>query len=419
MQRKKLVIGLFGFGCVGSGLYKVLGKEAVTGQVATIKKIVAKNPLKKRDIAPHQLSYCKDDILDDDEINVVVELTDDADAAFQIVQAAMQKGKAVVSANKKMVSTYFMELYHLQQEYRVPFLYEAACCASLPLIRNLEEYYDTDTLQSVEGILNGSTNYILTKTFNEKIQFADALKTAQALGYAESDPSLDISGKDAAYKLSILLIHAFGIHVQQEDIFTVGIQQINEVDNAYALARNQKIKLVARAFKQLDGCVRFFVMPAFVQHDHYLYHVDDVFNGVITRTHLADTHFYAGRGAGALPTSSAVLSDIAALGYQYKYEYKKLVSAGPKNISHDCLLQVYVSFPIAKADFVKNYFTEIGEAFSNSEKGYFTGTITLKNLQALQQKDEALSFILMDVCIAEEEQKHEAAWQEEAVLEFE
>lgn len=398
MQRKKLVIGVFGFGCVGTGLYEVLGSENETGQVAFIKKIVAKNPHKKRNIAPHQLSFLKEEILEDDEINVVVELTDDADAAFEIVSEAMRKGKAVVSANKKMIAENFKELMNLQIKYKVPFLYEAACCASLPLIRNLEEYYDTDSLQSIEGIVNGSTNYILTKTCTEKISFASALKTAQELGYAESDPSLDIEGTDAAYKLSILMIHAFGIYVKKEEIFTSGITHITELDNEYALARYLKIKLIAHAFVQDDGRIGFFVMPKFISRDNFLYNVDDVFNGVITKTTFADTHFFSGRGAGALPTASAVLSDISALGYDYKYEYKKLAGIKRKSISNDFSLHVLISFPINKASLIRAFFTTIHESFLNREFGYFTGTIHFNALKYLKETDDGISVILMEVC---------------------
>jgi len=418
MQKKKLVIGLFGFGCVGKGLYDVINRGNETGQVAFIKKIVAKDPLKKRNISPAHLSFLKEDILNDDEINVVVELIDDADAAFDIVSAAMRNGKAVVSANKKMIAENFDELYRLQKEFNVPFLYEAACCASLPLIRNLEEYYDTDTLQSIEGIVNGSTNYILTKTCAENISFNKALETAQSLGYAESDPTLDICGFDAAFKLSILLIHAFGIYIKKAAIFTSGIHRITEADNAYAFARGMKIKLIAGAFIQEDGSLCFFVLPKFIPRDHILYHVDDVFNGVIMKTTFADTHFFSGRGAGALPTASAVLSDISALGYDYKYAYKKLTGNRRKKTSTNFFLKVLVSFPVEKAAIVQPFFTSIQETFTNPESGYFTGTIHFENLQRLKEMDDTISIILMDVCdtgVAKQNKFEEAEVEESAL----
>ncbi|MBL0913388.1 MAG: homoserine dehydrogenase, partial [Bacteroidia bacterium] len=158
MSRKNVTIGLFGFGCVGLGLYEVLQKTP--GLRARVKKIGIKHPEKPRPLAAEYFTTNPGEILDDAEINVVVELIDDADAAFEIVRTALQKGKAVVTANKKMLAEHFSELLELQRIHNVPLLYEAACCASIPIIRNLEEYYDNDLLDSVEGIVNGSTNYI-------------------------------------------------------------------------------------------------------------------------------------------------------------------------------------------------------------------------------------------------------------------
>ena len=141
-------------------------------------------------------------------------MIDDADAAYEIVKTALQNGKAVVTANKKMIAEHFEELLQLQKEYNVPLLYEAACCASIPIIRNLEEYYDNDLLESVEGIVNGSTNYILSKTVDENLSYAEALRQAQEKGYAESNPVMDTGGFDAKYKLLILIAHALSlIHI--------------------------------------------------------------------------------------------------------------------------------------------------------------------------------------------------------------
>jgi homoserine dehydrogenase len=193
-MKKNIKLGLFGFGCVGQGLYSVL--HQTRGINAEIKKIVIKHPEKKRPIDASFFTTDRDEILNDPEIDVVVELIDEVDAAFEIVSSALKKRKAVVSANKKMIAENFPALLKLQQEYETPFLYEASCCASIPVIRNLEEYYDNDLLTSVEGILNGSTNYILTHIFENNKAFDEALKDAQQLGYAESDPSLDIRALD-------------------------------------------------------------------------------------------------------------------------------------------------------------------------------------------------------------------------------
>ncbi len=165
-RHRNLTLGLFGFGCVGQGLYHVL--DETQGIKAEIKKICVKHRNKPRTLPENLFTFDKDEILNDPSIDVVVELIDDADAAFEIVKAALQNGKAVVTANKKMLAEHLEEIYGLQQQYGKPVLYEGSVCGSIPIIRNLEEYYDNDLLTGIEGIFNGSTNYILTKVFEEK-----------------------------------------------------------------------------------------------------------------------------------------------------------------------------------------------------------------------------------------------------------
>lgn len=396
MARKQLNIGLFGFGVVGHGLYEVLQKTPALK--ASIKNICVKDPNKTREIGPENFTYDKNDILNDDEINVVVELIDDADAAFEIVSAALKKGKAVVSANKKMVAEHFLELLELQREYNVPLLYEAAACASMPIIRNLEEYYDNDLLDSIEGIVNGSTNYILTKTFAENLSYNDALKQAQDLGFAESNPILDTGGLDAKYKLLILLAHSFGYIAKPDEIFNLGIDNIGELELKYAKEKGLKIKLVAQAFKGAGNTISAFVTPKFVTPEDKLYNVDDVFNGVITKTYFADTHFFVGRGAGAYPTASAVLSDISALSYDYKYEYKKISREENLILSNEAEIKVLVRHKKEDAEALKLAFNEVEEAYLNNHSGYITGDITLNNLIQLQQQfGTDVSFILINV----------------------
>lgn len=396
MARKQLNIGLFGFGVVGHGLYEVL--EKTPALKASIKNICVKNKDKQREISAEHFTYDKNDILNDDEINVVVELIDDADAAFEIVSAALKKGKAVVSANKKMVAEHFQELLELQREYNVPLLYEAAACASMPIIRNLEEYYDNDLLDSIEGIVNGSTNYILTKTFAENLSYNDALKQAQDLGFAESNPILDTGGFDAKYKLLILLAHSFGYIATPDEIFNLGIDNIGELELKYAKEKGLKIKLVAQAFKGAGNTISAFVTPKFVTPEDKLYNVDDVFNGVITKTYFADTHFFVGRGAGAYPTASAVLSDISALSYDYKYEYKKISREENLILSNEAELKVLVRHKKEDAEALKLAFNEVEEAYLNNHSGYITGDITLNNLIQLQQQfGTDVSFILINV----------------------
>ncbi|KGO93771.1 homoserine dehydrogenase [Flavobacterium subsaxonicum] len=396
MSRKNLNIGLFGFGVVGLGLYEVLQKTPALK--ANITNICVKDKNKDRAISADNFTFDKDDILNDPNINVVVELIDDADAAFEIVSAALKKGKAVVSANKKMVAEHFTELLQLQKEYNVPLLYEAAACASMPIIRNLEEYYDNDLLESIEGIVNGSTNYILTKTFAENLSYEQALKQAQDLGFAESNPILDTGGFDAKYKLLILLAHAFGYIAKPEDLFNIGINNIGDLELKYAKEKGLKIKLVAQAYKGTDGTLSAFVIPKFVTPDDRLYHVDDVFNGMITKTSFADTHFFVGRGAGSYPTASAVLSDISALSYDYRYEYKKIYREENLKLTDDVELKVLLRHKKEDSEALKLKFNTVEEAYTNHDSGYLTGNITLSNLKELEAGNTGgHSFILISV----------------------
>src|SRR6201990_866422 len=241
---KQLTIGLFGFGVVGEGLYKVL--QQTPSLKASLKKVCIKNPEKKRDAPAELFTTDRDVILNDPEINVVVEVINESEAAFQIVTTALKNGKSVVSASKKMIAEHLPELLQLQKETGASFLYESAACASIPVIRNLEEYYDNDLLHSIKAIVNGSTNFILTKMFEEKLGFKKAFFWARQLGFAESDPSLDVEGWDAANKWTFLLTHAYGIVVGTSDLVFNGIQNVQAGDAAVAREKHYDIKLVAQ-----------------------------------------------------------------------------------------------------------------------------------------------------------------------------
>jgi len=396
MSRNKLTIGLFGFGCVGYGLHEVLQKTPALK--ASIKRICVKDPNKQRQIADHHFTFDKNDILNDAEINTVVELIDDADAAYEIVKTALQKGKAVVTANKKMIAEHFEELLQLQKQYNVPLLYEAACCGSIPIIRNLEEYYDNDLLESIEGIVNGSTNYILTKTSEENISYADALKQAQQKGYAESNPILDTGGFDAKYKLLILITHAFGIVTKPDDVFNLGIDNIGDLELNYAREKGLKIKLIAYAEKTAGGKIKAFVLPRFIHKSDKLFSVDDVFNGVKTKSYFSDVQFFVGKGAGAYPTASAVLSDISALSYDYRYEYKKLNTNETLANDADVFLKVFLRHELDDAHRFQRYFTTVNESYLNQESGFIIGNISLRNLKEIAaNKNANTSIILFDV----------------------
>ncbi len=383
-MKKKLKLGLFGFGCVGQGLYHVLNETH--GVKAEIKKICVKNRNKQRIIDASYFTYDATDILNDPEIDVVVELIDDANAAFDIVKKSIQKGKHVVTANKKMLAEHLDEIYDLQQKYDRSILYEGAVCGSIPILRNLEEYYDNDLITSIEGIFNGSTNYILTKVFDERKSYTEALKAAQELGFAETDPSLDVKGYDPKYKLTIAIAHTFGVFVKPENIINVGIQNISAVDLKYARENNLTIKLVARAYKLKDRIVGF-VAPQFIPLDNTLAAVRNEYNAVLVQGAFAEKQVFIGKGAGSYPTGSAVLSDISALTFDYRYEYKKYTQGDGLPFSNEALVDVVVSFRegtlITSSDF---------ENFKGGYQGkgnqYLQGTIRLEKLQEWAGRDD-------------------------------
>lgn len=375
---KKLVIGLFGFGVVGEGLYKVL--QQTPSLNAEIKKVCIKNPLKKRNAPEHLFTLDKDELLDDEAINVIVEVIDDANTAFEIATHALRNGKHVVSASKKMIAENLPALLELQLETGNSFLYEAAACASIPVIRNLEEYYDNDLLHSIKAIVNGSTNFILTKMFEDKLDFIQALTLAQQLGFAESNPKLDVEGFDAVNKWSFLLTHAYGIVEHPENILFNGIQNIKATDAKVASEKKLHIRLVAQAQKLKNGGVAAFVLPQFVTEEDHLSFVKNEYNGVVIESGFADKQFFYGKGAGSFPTASAVLSDISALRYQYKYEYKKLYHHVPNELNEDFYLRAYVSFDDWKY-IPREKFEWIEEWHANEDRKYLVGVLSFKELK--------------------------------------
>jgi len=374
---KKLTIGLFGFGVVGEGLYKIL--QQTPSLNASIKRICIKNSEKERNAPKGLFTSNRKELLDDNEIDVIVEVINESEPAFEIVQSALRNGKKVVSASKKMIAQHLPELLELQKETRLSLLYEASACASIPLIRNLEEYYDNDLLHSLKGIVNGSTNYILTKIFEEKLDFEQALLQAQQLGFAEANPTLDVNGWDAVHKWVILLLHAYGIVSKPDDILFTGIQNIQGSDATAGREKNFEIRLVGHAKKLPNGKVAAFLLPQFVRPDDHLSFVKNEYNGAVIESSFADKQFFYGKGAGSFPTASAVLSDISALNYNYKYGYKKLYNHQPSELSNDFYLRIYLSFD--HWDFVpKDSFEWIDEWHAERNRKYLIGVIHISKL---------------------------------------
>ncbi len=390
-MKKKLNIGLFGFGVVAQGLYDVLKKSPALN--AEIVSVCVKNK-KERSLPDELFCYSPEEVFSNQEINLVVELISDADEAYTIVKTALEAGKNVVSANKKMIAEHLEELIQLQKENNVSLLYEASACGSIPVIRNLEEYYDNDLLLSVTGILNGSSNYILSKIFNENQPYAEALKDAQDLGFAEANPTFDVDGFDSLFKLVILTAHSFGTIVNPNEVLHYGISNISDFDIRYAKEKGYKIKLIGQVERLENDKISLFVLPRLVKKDKYIYNVEDEFNGVVIKGLAYDKQFMFGKGAGGHPTGSAVLSDITALVHNYRYEYKKMNYYTNLTYEMDGEIEIYLRYK-DEADLAKFKFDKITETYSGPSCNYKIGLISIKNLMAI--KDELRQ---MDIFIA-------------------
>lgn len=385
MARKKLTIGLFGFGTVGQGFVAALGQSK--GISATIKKIVVQDIQKPRTLPARLFTTDASAVLNDSEIDVIIELIDDADTALKIVEAALENGKAVITANKRLIAENLLHLVALQRKHQLPVLYEAAACGSIPIIRNLEEYYDNDLLKGLEGIFNGSSNYVLTRAFRDGLPAPKALEEAFVQGFLEADPRLDLEGGDAAYKLSILTAHAFGVYIDPVEVPCFGIADFGHAEIRFARENAYQLKLVARAF-ELDNDVVTLVAPQFITSKDRLFAVNDEYNAVVLEGRFLEGQMLLGKGAGGYPTGSAVLSDLSALTYGYRYEYRKLKAAPQQAPQVDIALRVYLRFQ-GDSLIEDIEFTEIEERFEGKAYGYLTGRIQLRELLRLQKSGGA------------------------------
>ena len=306
-------IAVLGYGTVGSGVVEVIqtNQEIVNkraGQEVNIKYVL---DLREFEGDPIQkiLVHDYDTILNDEDVKVVVEVMGGVEPAHTFVKQALENGKSVCTSNKEMVAKYGAELIQIAKENNVNFLYEASVGGGIPIIRPLTSSLTCDDITEVSGILNGTTNYILTKMRDEGAAFADVLREAQEKGYAERNPEADIEGYDACRKIAILTSLVCGQQVDYEDVHTEGITKITEKDFLYAKALKGSIKLLG-TYQRKDGKAYVMVAPMIVSEKHPLYHVDGVFNAIFVHGNMLDDAMFYGRGAGKLPTASAVVSDV-------------------------------------------------------------------------------------------------------------
>lgn len=307
-------IAVLGFGVVGSGTVELFykNKDKITEKAGCTLDI--KYILDLRDFPgnPFESKLTKDvkDIVDDDEVTLVAECMGGVNPAFDFVKSCLEKGKSVVTSNKELVAKKGALLLKTAKEHGCNFLFEASTGGAIPIIRPLHQCLAANDITAVAGILNGTTNFILTKMINENMPFEEALSTAQKLGYAEKDPTADVEGHDACRKICILSSLAFGKHVYPEWVHCEGITKITAEDALYADSWGGAVKLIGSVKKMPDGKILPMVRPAFVCKGNLLSSVSDVFNGIMVYGDAIDQVMFYGRGAGKFPTASAIVADL-------------------------------------------------------------------------------------------------------------
>lgn len=307
-------IAVLGHGVVGSGVLEVLceHKDSIAKRAKEEIEVLHILDLREFPQLPYANLFTKefDEILQDDAVQIVVEVMGGLHPAFEYVKASLEHGKSVVTSNKELVAAKGAELLDIAQKNNLNFLFEASVGGGIPIIRPISQCLAANEVGEIAGILNGTTNFILTKMIREKMEFTEALSLAQQLGYAERDPSADIEGLDAGRKIGILASLAFGTHVYPESVHTEGITKITLADVGYAAAWGGVIKLIGDVKRLDNGQIHILVSPMFLSRESQLANVDDVFNGILVRGDATGDVVFYGKGAGKLPTASAVVADV-------------------------------------------------------------------------------------------------------------
>lgn len=307
-------VAIMGHGVVGSGVAEVLlsHKESIARRAK--EEIAIKYILDIREFpdSPYVEKFTKsfDDILQDEEVRVVAEVMGGVHPAYEFTKSCLEAGKSVVTSNKELVATKGAELLEIAREHNVNYLFEASVGGGIPIIRPISQCLAANEVIEVAGILNGTTNFILTKMIREKMGFEEALRLAQQLGYAERNPTADVEGLDAGRKISILASLCYGKHIYPDWVHTQGISGITLEDVAYASSWGGVIKLIGQVRRLEDDTLDITVEPMFIEQSSQLAGVDDVFNGILVKGDATGDVVFYGKGAGKLPTASAVVADV-------------------------------------------------------------------------------------------------------------
>lgn len=348
---KKIKAALLGLGTVGGGVYKLVQRQKEemvkkSGANLEITRILVHNMNKQREgVDASLLTDNWKEIVEDPEISIVIEVMGGIEPAKTMILEALCAGKNVVTANKDLVAVHGRELLDAAQENQVDFLFEAAVAGGIPIIRPLKQCLAANEIDEVIGIVNGTTNYILTKMFEDGMDFSEALAKATELGYAEADPTADVEGLDAGRKVAILASIAFHSRVVFDDVYTEGITKISAKDVAYAKEFGSVIKLLGVAHNREDG-IEVAVYPMMLPKNHPLASVRDSFNAVFVHGDALDDAMFYGRGAGELPTASAVMGDVIDI-------IRDIQFSCTGRISCTC----YKNTPVKSSDDVKNKFS--------------------------------------------------------------
>ncbi|MBS5344524.1 MAG: homoserine dehydrogenase [Clostridium sp.] len=364
-------IAILGHGVVGSGVVEVLSthKDSILKRAQNEIDIKYILDLKEFPDSPFADRFTKnfDDIIQDDDVKIVVEVMGGLHPAFEFVKQCLEKGKSVVTSNKELVASKGAELLKIAKEKNVNFLFEASVGGGIPIIRPIHQCLAANDVIEIAGILNGTTNFILTKMIRDQMSFEDALALAQKLGYAERNPAADIEGDDACRKICILASLAFGKHVYPDQVHTEGITKVTLGDVEYAEAWGGVIKLIGRVKMMDDHRIQIIVCPMLIPRESQLANVDDVFNGIMVRGDATGDVVFYGKGAGKLPTASAVVADVIDCAKHIHARKNLFWSDSVDNYVQDYLDDITAMYVRVTADDVAAAKTEVEALFGTVE----------------------------------------------------
>jgi len=387
-------IAIIGFGVVGSGVYEVLRTNADTIAKNATTGIDIKYILDIRDFSDHSESHLFvndiNTIVNDAEVEIVVETMGGLEPAFTFAKACLEKGKSVVTSNKELVATYGDVLFELACKNNCKYLYEASVGGGIPIIRPLSKCLAANKIEKIAGILNGTTNYILTRMFKGNASFAEALGEAQEKGYAEKDPTADVEGLDTGKKICILSSMINGEKINHEDVYTEGITKITTEDTEYATAFNSSIKLIGMCERYGDKYA-VAVAPMLVNKESLIAGIDDVFNGIMVTGNMLDDALFYGRGAGKLPTASAVVADIVDIAKNKNEKFIAPWTASTQNvlvpyeeIKTSMYVRVASSDVVSAVDYMKTKFgADIPCEVKEEEFAVITPVDTIANINSI------------------------------------